>query len=109
MWDDHFLIFQNNIASGFEELTEKWKLNKADLPSLKALCESEIIETILKTKDPNKKFTFFLYDIAKKTIPKTSTKTKKKKKHWFIDDCGTAIQKGDKLYDNLMLVQCIKI
>ena len=31
--------------------------------------------------------------IAEKTIPKTSTKTKKKTKPWFNDDCKTSIQK----------------
>ena len=77
---DHFPIFLNNIASGVEEPSEKWKLNKADWPSVKALCESEINETILKAKDPIDHFTTILYEIAEKTIPKTSTKTKKKKK-----------------------------
>ena len=90
---DHFPIFLNNIASGIEEPSEKWKLNKADWPSFKALCELEINETILKAKDPIDQFTTILYEIAEKKIPKTSTKTKKKKKPWFNDDCKTSIQK----------------
>ena len=90
---DHFPIFLNNIAPGVEEPSEKWKLNKADWPSFKALCESEINETILKAKDPIDNFTTILYKIAEKTIPKTSTETKKKKKPWFNDDCKTSIQK----------------
>ena len=65
----------------------------ADWPSFKALCESEINETILKAKDTIYNFTTNLYEIAEKTIPKTSTKTKKKKKPWFNDDCKTYIQK----------------
>ena len=77
---DHFPIFLNNIASVVEEPGEKCKLNKADWPCFKALCESEINETILKAKDPIDNFTTILYEIAEKTIPKTSTKTKKKKK-----------------------------
>ena len=92
---DHFPIFLNNIASGVEEPSEKWKLNKADWPSFKALCELEINETILKAKDPIDQFTTILYEIAEKTIPKTSTKTKKKKKPWFNDDCKTSIQKKE--------------
>ena len=48
--NDHFPIFLNNIGSGIEEPSEKWKLNKADWPSFKALCELEINETILKGK-----------------------------------------------------------
>ena len=90
---DHFPIFLNNIASEVEELSEKWKLNKADWPSFKDLCESEINETILKAKDPIDNFTTILYEIAGNTIPKTPTKTKKKKKPWFNDDCKTSIQK----------------
>ena len=90
---DYFPIFLNNIASGVEEPSEKWKLNKADWPSFKALCELEINETILKAKYPIDQFTTILYEIAEKTIPKTSTKTKKKKKPWFNDDCKTSIQK----------------
>ena len=66
---DHFPIFLNNIASEFEELSGKWKLNKADWPSFKAFCESEINETILKAKDPIDNFTTILYEIAEKTIP----------------------------------------
>ena len=59
-WYDHLPLFLNNIASGFEEPTEKWKLNTADWPPFKALRESEINETILKTKDPIDNFTTFL-------------------------------------------------
>ena len=54
---NHFPIFLNNIESGVEEPSEKWKLNKADWPSFKALCESEINETILKAKDLIDNFT----------------------------------------------------
>ena len=61
---DHFPIFLNDIASGVEESNEKWKLNKADWPSFKALCESKINETISKAKDPIDNFTTFLYEIA---------------------------------------------
>ena len=68
-------------------------MNKADWLSFKALCESEINETILKAKDSIDNFTTILYEIAEKTIPKTSTKTKKKKKPWFNDDFKTPIQK----------------
>ena len=110
---DHFPMFLNNMASEVEELSEKWKLNKADWPSFKALCESEI----LKEKDPKDNFTTILYEIAEKTIPKTSTKTKKRKKPWFNDDCKTSIQKRIQalrqfntrpLHKNLILVHCIK-
>ena len=54
---DHFPIFLNDTASGDEEPSEKWKLNKADWPSFKALCVSEINEAILKVKDPIDNFT----------------------------------------------------
>ena len=92
-----------------EEPSEKWKLNKADWPSFKALCESDINETILKAKDPIDNFTTTLYEIAEKTIPKTSTKTKKKKSLGLRMIVKHLFKKGDKLYNNLILVQCIKI
>ena len=68
-------------------------MNRADCPSFKALCESEINETILKAKDPIDNFTTILYKIAERTMPKTSTKTKKTIKPWLNDDCKTSIQK----------------
>ena len=48
---------------------------------------------ILQADDPIGHFTTNLPQIATKTIPKTSTKSKKKKKPWFKDDCKTSIQK----------------
>ena len=66
---------------------------KADWPSLKALCETEINNTILQADDPIDRFTTTLPQIAIKTIPRTSIKSKKKKKPWFNDDCKTSIQK----------------
>ena len=90
---DHFLIFLNNIAPQLEEPITRWKLNKADWPSFKALCETEINDTILQADDPINRFTTTLHQIAIKTIPRTSIKSKKKKKPWFNDDCKTSIQK----------------
>ena len=90
---DHFPIFLNNIASQLEEPITRWKLTKADWPSFKALCEIEINNTILQADDPINRFTTALKQIAIKTIPKTSTKSKKKKTPWFNDDCKTSIQK----------------
>ena len=43
--------------------------------------------------DPIDQFTTTRHQIAIKTIPKTSTKSKKMKKPWFNDDCKTSIQK----------------
>ena len=45
---DHFPIFLNNIAPQLEEPITRWKLTKADWPSFKALCETEINDTILQ-------------------------------------------------------------
>ena len=90
---DHFPIFLNNIASQLEEPITRWKLIKADWRSFKAFCETEINNTILQVDDPIDCFTTTLHHIAIKTIPKTSTKSKKMKKPWFNDDCKTSIQK----------------
>ena len=85
---DHFPIFLNNIMLQLEEPITRWKLAKADCPSFKALCETEVNNTIRSYL-----FTTTLHQIAIKTIPKTSTKSKKKKKPSFNDDCKTSIQK----------------
>ena len=90
---DHFPIFLNNIAPQLEEPITRWKLTKADWPSFKALCETEINDTILQAYDPIDRFTTTLHQLAIKTIPRTSIKSKKKKKPWFNDDCKTSIQK----------------
>ena len=90
---DHFSIFLNNIAPQLEEPITRWKLTKADWPSFKALCETEINDTILQADDPIDRFTTTLHQLAIKTIPRTSIKSKKKKKPWFNDDRKTSIQK----------------
>ena len=56
-------------------------------------CETEINDTILQADDPIDRFTTTLHQIAIKTIPRISIKSKKKKKPWFNDDCKTSIQK----------------
>lgn len=90
---DHFPIFLKNIADDLEEPAAKWKLNKADWQTFKTLCETGIDQTLLETEDSIDRFTNILYEIAKKTIPRTSTNTNKKKKPWFDDDCKTSIRK----------------
>ena len=97
---DHFPIFLNKIAPQLEEPITRWKLTKADWPSFKALCETEINDTILQADDPIDRFTTTLHQLAIKTIPRTSIKSKKKKKPWFNDDCKTSIQNENKLYGN---------
>ena len=89
---DHFPIFLNNIAPHLEEPITRWKLIKADWPSFKALCETEINNTILQAVDIDR-FTTTRHRIAIKTIPRTSIKSNKMKKPWFNDDCKTSIQK----------------
>ena len=57
------------------------------------VCETEINDTILPADDPIDRFKTTLHQIALKTIPRTSIKSKKKKKSWFNHDCKTSIQK----------------
>ena len=80
---DHFPIFFNNIVPQLEEPITRWKLTKADWPSFKALCETEINNTTLQADDPIDRFTTTRHQIARSTIPKTSTKSKKKKNFWI--------------------------
>ena len=54
---------------------------------------SKINDTILQADDPIDRFTTTLHQLAIKTIPRTSIKSKKKKKPWINGDCKTSIQK----------------
>ena len=45
-----------------------------------------------KADDPIESFASILINIAEETVPKTATKSKKAKKHWFTEDCKTAIK-----------------
>ena len=84
-------------------------INKADWPSFKALCESDIHETILKKEDPIDNFTTILYDIAKRQFPKHQQKPKRRKSQGLMMIVKHLFKKEDKPYDNLILVQYIKI
>ena len=107
---DHFPIFLNNIAPQLEEPITRWKLTKADWPSFKALCETEINDTILQADDPIDRFTTTLHQLAIKRIPRTSIKSKKKKKKLgLMMIVKHLLRNENKLYGNLMLVLYTKI
>ena len=86
-----------------------WKFTKADWPSFKALCETEVNNTILQADDPIDRFTTTLHHIAIMTIPKTSTKSKKKKNLGLMMIVKHLFRNENKLCDNLMLVLYTKI
>ena len=104
-----FPIILNNIASGLEEPSEKWKLNKPDLPSFKALCESDINETILKRKILLTILQLSYMILQKRQFPKHQQKPRRRKSHGLMMIVKHLFKKEDKLYDNLILVQYIKI
>ena len=81
-------LYASSMFGGHETFA-----SSLDCPSFKALCETEINDTILQADDPVDRFTTTLHQLAIKTIPRTSIKSKKKKKPWFNDDCKTSIQK----------------
>ena len=90
---DHFPILLNNIGPDLDEPVSRWKLNKANWAQFQTLCTTRLLEdTMRKADDPIESFASILINKAEETVPKTSTKSKKTKKHWFTDDCKTAIK-----------------
>ena len=93
MGSDHYPIFiRSNIPLPGEKAAQ-WKLNKADWATFKQLCEEEIHPEMFEDgDDPIALFTDHLCEIAERTIPKSSTKPKKRNKPWYNDECRDALK-----------------
>ena len=88
---DHFPILLNNIGPDVDEPVSRWKLNKANWAQFQTLCTTRLLKDTVR-KDPIESFASILTNIAEETVPTTATKSKKANKHWFTDDCKTAIE-----------------
>ena len=90
---DHFPILLNTIGPDIDEPVSRWKLNKANWTHVQTLCTTRLLDdAVRKADDPIKSFASILIHIAEETVQKTSLKSKKAKRPWFIDDCKTAIK-----------------
>ena len=88
---DHFpIVLEQNGPPDLVRNT-KWKLNKADWNLFQVCCEQTISESLIENEDPALDFTTLLHAAAEKTIPKTSTKSKRPPKPWFSEECKEAI------------------
>ena len=88
-------IFQHFYISIIEETNDKvqrWNLSKADWHEFKITCQSELNPDKFNNLAGNMEtFTSTLYDIAKMTIPKTSTNPKRLNKPWWNHECQVAL------------------
>jgi hypothetical protein len=89
---DHYPITLNSNEPTQIKRNAKWIFNKTDWVTFKQLCKEQITNEIFENiMDPISLFTSILYEIATKTIPKTSTNPKLPIKPWFNDECKQAI------------------
>lgn len=88
---DHFPIILTTTDSTPQTPTAKWNFNKANWETYQLLCQTQLNETFSGITDIMA-YTRTLRAIADKTIPKTNTKTKRKKPPWMNEECKQAIQ-----------------
>ena len=88
---DHFPIVLQTIDDDNDLKSQRWKFKKADWTTFKSLCSLHLNETSFESDNPIPDFSEILYNIAEKTIPKSSTSTKPRKP-WFDDECKQAIK-----------------
>ena len=88
---DHFPIVLQTIDDDNDLKSQKWKFKQADWTTFKSLCSLHLNETSFESDNPIPDFSEILYNIAEKTIPKSSTSTKPRKP-WFDDECKQAIK-----------------
>ena len=89
---DHYPIKIDSNEPSQIKRNARWIFNKADWVSFKELCKENISKEVFEnTVDSISTFTSILYEIATKTIPKTSTNPKFPIKPWFNDECIQAV------------------
>ena len=90
---DHYPIFANIIQPTPPERNSQWRLHKADWPQYQIKCMMDITKQKFQDlEDPAYTFTDTIIEIAKQTIPKSSTNSHRIHKPWFNEDCANAIK-----------------
>ena len=93
---DHFPIVLR-CGGAAPESVPRWNLNRAEWNDFRELCLSEIKIDVFQSQDePMSIFTRMLFNIAKATIPRSTTKQRKLCKSWFNVACKEAIRKRKK-------------
>ena len=93
---DHFPIVLR-CGGAAPESVPRWNLNRAEWNDFRELCLNEIkIDVFQSQYEPMSIFTRMLFNIAKATIPRSTTKQRKLCKSWFNVACKEAIRKRNK-------------
>ena len=97
---DHFPIFIDPVLPSPDESPPRWILSKANWELFSELCEEQITPEIFKNIENNANpitiFTGKIIEIADKCIPKSSGKSKKRKRPWFNQECKDVINNRKK-------------
>ena len=89
---DHFPIFLFPTQQRQNDHVQRWKLNRADWPEFRRLCDQELTPELMSSvNDDTEIFTSSLLFISEITIPKTSAVPKKLNKPWWNDECQEAL------------------
>ena len=89
---DHFPVIIESVNNSMNDHNTKGKLNKANWELYYSLCEESLkIDKFDNSLDLLDDFTTSLLDIDNKSIPKTSTNSKKSRP-WHNDECKYAIK-----------------
>ena len=67
-------------------------MKKANWETFTTLCQEQLTPEKFKTAKDMSAFTSALHDISEKSIPKSSTRSKRRNP-WYNDECKTAINK----------------
>jgi hypothetical protein len=89
---DHYPTVLNKPVAEAVDDQKRWKLAKANWAVFQDLCSSSLNPTaLLGSNNKCRLFTDTLIEIAEKAIPKTSGRRNAKRRHWFNEDCKSAI------------------
>lgn len=91
---DHHPTYVESMCPPPVSTPAKWKLHKADWDSFSKLCDENLIGLPYDVdSNPVGIFTSTLLDVARSTIPRTSSKPAKRNKPWFNAECRAAINR----------------
>ena len=96
---DHFPIIIEPILPSPNESPPRWVLSKANWDLFSQLCEEEIIPDLFENENCARQISLFtekINEIAHKCIPKSSGKSKKRRRPWFNEECNEAIKNRKK-------------
>lgn len=88
---DHFPIVVTPVRPLLQQKAQKWKLKKADWPTFQARCWESLCVAPTQHGVCMEWFTDTLRSIADETIPKSSSRSCKRRNPWFDEHCKQAV------------------